>query len=169
MNKNSLLSNRKKFFKEIIRVLSLEPNSTDDFLNQSNYYIKPQEKKTILNEEFGDLVVEINGCFHGKTFKVNYSLWQLSDNLKIGVAINDLDLQGAFATDQHNEINELWGDNLPDIDVSKGSLFYTWNFSAPSLYDSYKEQEKFIFGVRHMHFRTMKVVHDECFKISQNK
>ena len=80
--------------------------------------------------------------------------------------MNDESLQGVFLADTHNEVQSLWNRVGPSIDVSHGCVFYDWEFEVPELYDNYKNQEKYILGVRHMHFRTMKVIHDECLRLS---
>ncbi len=70
--------------------------------------------------------------------------------------------------DKNDEISELWGEqNVPKIDISRGFIFYTWSFDSPDLYQNYLEREKFIFGIRHMHFRAMKIIHDECSRMKK--
>lgn len=57
------------------------------FLNQAKYYIKPNFEKSFINEEFGDLVLTVNGQLFNKSFSINYKLWQLGTNLKFGLTI----------------------------------------------------------------------------------
>lgn len=168
MNKNEVLEARKTFFSDVIGTLLIPPIETDLFLNQDKYYIKPNYENIINLPEFGDLIIPIKGKFFSTKFTLNYSLWQLGTNLKIGISITDIDLQGAFVADKNDEISELWGEqNVPKIDISRGFIFYTWSFDSPDLYQNYLEREKFIFGIRHMHFRAMKIIHDECSRMKQ--
>lgn len=169
MDKEQVLKSRKEFFQEVIEILFISPIETDLFLNQDKYYIKPVREKIINSPEFGDLIIPVKGKFFSTKFTVNYSLWQVGTNLKIGISITDIDLQGAFVADQNDEISELWGEhNIPKIDISRGFIFYTWSFDSPNLYNDYLEKEKFILGIRHMHFRAMKIIHDECSRIKND-
>lgn len=166
MNKQELLNNREIFFKQISEHILKEPTKIDHILNQDKYYIRPNLEDIIINVEYGDMVIKINGKFYDKEFNIFYSLWQLSDTLKIGIALSDDDLQGAFSSDTHNEAYYIWGwKNDPKVDIARGCVFYDWEFEVPNLYDNYKEQERFILGVRHMHFRTMRIIHDECERL----
>ncbi len=166
MNKHEVLEARTTFFNEVIEALLIPPTETDLFLNQDKYYIKPIQNKIIKHAEFGDLIIPIEGKFFSTKFTVNYSLWQLGKNLKISISITNIDLQGAFVADKNDEISELWGEqNIPQIDISRGFIFYTWTFDTENLFSDYLEKEKFIFGIRHMHFRAMKIIHDECSRL----
>lgn len=166
MEKEELISNRTKFFQNIINHLDSPPSRIDEILNQDIYYIKPDLNKLLFNPNSGDMVIPIDGEFHNKKFNIFYSFWQVGYTLKIGVALNEVDLQGAFASDTHEEVYDLWGvSNKPKIDVARGCVFYDWEFDVTNLYDSYRDQEKFILGVKHMHFRVMRVICAECHKL----
>ncbi len=163
MEKEALVLKRKKFFEEIFHVINIEPIQMDKFLNQAKYYIKPSFEQSFINEEFGDLVLTVNGQFFNKSFSINYTLWQLGTNLKIGLTIKEIDLQGALISDENQEISTLWdNDSKPDIDIARGCVFYNWSFFVPDLYTNYQTQEPFIYGIRHMHFRVLKLLYDEC-------
>jgi len=163
MDKQTLMAKRQEFFKSILKCLSDGPSKIDKILNQDKYYIKPDLENSFINSEYGDMIIQINGEFYEKKFNVFYSFWQPGDILKIGIAINDDELQGAFISDTYNEIYYIWGlKNEPVVDASHGCALYDWEFEVPNLYDDYKNQERFILGVRHMHFRVMRIMHDEC-------
>lgn len=169
MDKATLIAKRQEFFEQIIKHLNTPPSKIDRLLNQDKYYIFPDMENSFLNSEYGDMVIQINGKFYEKNFGIFYSFWQLGDTLKIGIALSDDDLQGAFASDAHNEIYYIWGiKNDPKIDVARGCVFYDWEFDIPELYDNYKNQEKFILGAKHMHFRVMRIIHDECERMFFN-
>lgn len=170
MEKEALVLKRKKFFEEIFNVINIEPVKIDEFLNQSKYYIKPNFEKSFINEEFGDLVLTVTGQFFNKPFSVNYTMWQLGEHLKIGLTIREIDLQGALISDKNQEISNLWGkDKKPDIDIARDCVFYTWGFHVPDLYSNYQTQEPFIYGIRHMHFRVLKLLYDECGRESKQR
>jgi len=53
-------------------------------------------------------------------------------------------------------------DNEPKQFIRGDKMFYEWEFNVPNFYDSYLTQERYILGIRHMHFRVMRIVHDAC-------
>jgi len=166
MDKAQLKEKRKEFFQEILEAMRRPPTRIDMVLQQDKFYKPVDEENTFFDPEAGDLAISIKGTFHEKEFNVYYSFWQLGDMLRIGVAIYDDELQGAFASDAHNEVFYIWGmKNDPRVDVAHNCVFYDWEFEVKDLYDSYRNQEKFILGARHMHFRVMRILHDECQRI----
>jgi hypothetical protein len=170
MDKATLIAKRTEFFKAILEQLRRTPARIDQILQQSGFYMPIDEDNTFFDADTGDFAICVKGDFHGKQFDVYYSLWQLGDMLRIGVAIYDEELQGAFASDTHNEVFYIWGmKNDPRVDVAHGCVFYDWEFEVKDLYDSYKNQERFILGARHMHFRVMRILNDECQRIYFSK
>jgi len=170
MEKEQLITERGQFFNAIIETLKQPPSAIDIILQQDKYYVVPNENKITSTPENGDLAIFINGTFYKKEFNIYYTIWQLGNILKVGVAIYDDELHGAFASDHHNEVFYIWGNkNDPRIDVSHGCVFYDWEFDATDLYASYRSQERYILGVRHMHFRVMRIIHDECKRLLLHK
>ena len=166
MDKEILTEKRGLFFTEVLEALRRPPTRIDVILKQDKFYRPIDEENTFFDAGAGDLAISVKGEFHGKEFNFYYSFWQLGDTLRIGVAIYDEELQGAFASDAHNEVFYIWGmKNDPRVDVAHDCVFYDWEFEVDDLYDSYKRQEKFILGARHMHFRVMRIIHDECQRI----
>ncbi len=169
MDKETLISKRQDFFDAILKHLNTSPSKVDHLLNQDKYYIQPDIESSFIKSDCGDMVIQVKGEFYNKKFEVSYLYWQIGDILKIGIVINDDDLQGAFSSDAHNEVYYIWGlDNPPRIDIARGCLFNDWEFNVPNLYDNYKNQEKFIIGSKHMHVRTMRIIHDECERMFFN-
>ncbi len=166
MTKEELVAKRAKFFDAIMENMNRPPSRIDDILQQSQYYVKPNMEGSVTAPENGDVAISIKGKFFDKEFNLYYTLWQLGDTLRVGVAIYDDELHGAFASDHHNEVFYIWGSkNDPRVDVAHGCVFYDWEFDVPHLYESYKNQERFILGIKHMHFRVMRILHDECQRL----
>jgi hypothetical protein len=169
MDKETLICKRQEFFDAILQHLNTPPSKIDRLLNQDKYYIKPHDDGTFVKSDCGDMVIQITGQFYDKKFEISYLFWQLGDTLKIGIVVNDDDLQGAFASDAHNEVYYIWGvKNEPRVDVARGLLLYDWEFSVPDLYENYKNQERFIIGTKHMHVRAMRIIHDQCERMFFN-
>lgn len=162
MNKNELFELRDNFFNDILSQLENPASDMDLILNQSKYYVRPNMDKVVKNVSTGDLAIPINGSFFDKKFRLYYTLWQTGTRLKIGVAIYDDEMQDIFERDTHKEIDSIWPDCIPLVDVAHGCVFYDWTFDAKNLYESYQNAEKYILGMRHMHFRIMRIVHDNC-------
>lgn len=162
MNKEELLHLRCVLFDDILTQLSNPSSPMDEILNQAKYYVPINKSTVIKSVETGDLAIPISGSFYDKKFNLYYTLWQTGNRLKIGVAIYDDEMQDIFERDIHKEIDSIWPDCIPLIDVAHGCVFYDWTFDATHLYESYQNLEKYILGMRHMHFRIMRIVHDNC-------
>jgi hypothetical protein len=161
MEKVDLITKRANFFNQIVEMLERKPDEIDKLMKQDVFYIAPSKK--IINPEKGELLLGFPVDFYGKKFNVWYSFWQYSFDFKIGIFVEDPKLENAFMTDTHREIKFLWGSDLPPrFDNSRGTVMYEWEFRVPRLFDSYIYQEKYVLGSRHMHFRLMRVLHDEC-------
>ncbi len=170
INKEQTHKIRESFFDSVISVMSEDPTQMDIFLDQQQYYVKPIEKEIYKNSAYGDLVVPVGGNFSDKNFKVWYSMWHIGERIKVGIMLKDVDLQEALISDHHKEINKVWGvDVQPNIDATHGALLYEWEFNCPDFYDSYMYQEKFILGMRHMHFRVMRIVYDKFKSIQMSQ
>jgi hypothetical protein len=169
LTKESLLKNRKEFFENILKEISKKPGKIDSLLKQEQYFFEIDDEDTFYDETTGDLIITTKGTFFNKPFTTLYSFWQIGDTLKIGVTILNAELSLAITSDQHNEIYTVWGDKVvPEMELLQAGLrFFTWSFNCPDLYLDYKQQEKFILGARHMHFRIMRIISDECQRLSK--
>lgn len=166
MTKTELFNLRTNFFQDIIDNISRSPQKIDKILNQDTYYTNPINSDILNDPVNGDLAIPFKGIFHDKKFEIMYTFWQIGLKFRIGIALHDETLQDMFELDAHNEIEAIWDGNRPTVEASHGYLFYDWVFDTPDLYDTYLQQERFIQGIRHMHFRVMKIIHDKCEMIS---
>jgi hypothetical protein len=169
MDKKDLFLKRTEFFNEILDCINKPADEIDHLLNQSKYYVIPDKNSIINSPENGNLAITILGEFFEKDFKIIYTLWQTGNRLKIGISFNDEEIKDSFESDSHKEVNVLWGSSLPHIDYAHGGSFYDWSFDVPQLYESYINQEIYIQGMRHFHFRVMRIIYDKCEKISLQK
>ncbi len=165
MDKSSLIHSRNDFFNSILHAIMLKPSSVDKLLQQDKYFILPDKNLTVMSPETGDLAIYFKGSFYEKDFEMFYSIWQIGNILKVGIALFDT-VESAFSDDTHNELYQIWGKkHQVNVDSARGCNFYDWEFDASHLYENYQEQERYIFGIRHMHFRVMRIIHDECKKM----
>lgn len=170
MNKKELLEKRTEFFEEILSNIRKPPSKIDKILKQDKYFIPIDERNTFYDVSSGDLVINVTGKAFDSTFDFAYTIWQYGNSLKLGLAIYSEFLHVAIPSDNYNEVFSIWGhNNEPYNNYIYDYLYYNWDFNAEKLYDDYKEQEKFILGIRHMHFRVLRLLINECEKIKNNK
>ena len=164
-----LVAKRKVFFDMILENINRPPIKIDKVLGQDVYYHQPDAEKTFYEEITGDMAICTRAKFFGKEFEIYYSLWQMGEYMKVGIALADPEVQGALINDTHNEAHFIWGKEIePRIDVAHGAVLYEWEFHEPNLYDDFKKMERYILGVRHMHFRVLRILYDEC-KVNYGK
>lgn len=169
MEKEELFAKRKRFFEDIIENLFIPPSEIDFALEQDKYYVEPDRSSLIMNERTGHLAIKVPGNFFDIDFFVLYSIWQVGSRLKIGVNLKESIILPAFAEDEHGEVFRIFGEeNPPTVDALHGGIFYDWEFPARELYSSYMNQENIISGVRHLHFRTMRIIYDYLEKINNS-
>ncbi len=171
MEKSLILEKRKEFFEDIVKNLSRDLGPFDKFWGHDKYYKPIDPKGVVMDAVNGELICEVKGDFHGKKFEFLHSIWQVGTILKIGFLLKTADCVPAFNLDEKSEILYVWGEkNAVKIKiVDSDYLFYDWEFDATNIYKNYQEQERFIFGIRHMHFRVLRIIHDECKKIKTIK
>lgn len=163
MDKLVVWQKRKEFFESILENLFRKPNKIDLILEQAEYYVSPDINETFFTEETGDCAINTKGVYNNINFSFWYSIWQFGDVLKISMILDDSNIYGAVIEDYFEEVKFLWGkNNEPRLDVSHGKVLYEWEFCVPNLYESYLNQEKFVLGVRHMHFRLLRMISDYC-------
>lgn len=170
MDKVNLINQRKEFFNNILTTLNMLPSRMDELLGQDKFYLPYDEKDTFEQALTGDLVINIKGQFEGVPFHIAYTLWQYGKNLTLGLALYTESLEGALSSDENGEIYHLWGRQRDPISNRLyGNLYYNWEFEVPELYHDYQEQEYFIIGIRHMHFRVLRMIYDECVRQKRNR
>lgn len=166
MNKEELEAKRKVFFDSILDAISQPPAKIDVLLNQAHLYVKPDLENSFYDAKSGDLAIVIPMKFKERDYKVHYTVWQLGNSIRVGVTLDAPEFQTAFLFDEHQEVNSLWGNNtIPRSEVTHGNIYMDWEFNVPELYDDYKNQERFIYGIRHMHFRMMRILSEETRRL----
>ncbi len=169
MTKEELLKARKCFFDNIKSEISKELSVLDYFWKHDTYFIPTQLEKSIIDIEGGNLVIPFENEFFGQKFNFFYSVWQSGHILRVGIGAMP-NISQAFASDVYNEIYQIWGKqeekNL-EIKNSSDFIFFDWIFDATKLYTDYAFEERIIHGMRHMHFKVLRIIFDECKKRTQ--
>jgi hypothetical protein len=143
--KNFAIENRTMFFNEIEAKLSIPPGEIDAVMCQNQHYITPK-KARISNPSMGNLLIDIDT---GQGVLM-YSIYQIGKILRIGVLMSE----SLFQYGLKHEYSGMWGS---EVTISpRGKLtMVEWAFDEPDLLGSWSTQEKYVLGIRHMHFRLL--------------
>ncbi len=169
MKKEELINARKVLFENIQKEVSKELNFLDHFWKHNVYYIPTDVSKIIMDVEGGNLVIPFENEFFGHQFNFFYSVWQSGNILRIGVGAHP-NISQAFASDDYNDIYKVWGkQEEKNLEIRNASdfIFFDWMFDATHLYSNYAYEERIIHGMRHMHFKVLRIIYDECKKRTQ--
>jgi hypothetical protein len=159
--RNYIHNARQSFFESIVDAIQLPPGDIDRELNQSSYYIQAMKEQIIIDKVMGNLFIpfEIEQN-ENEIHRFAYSIYQTGEEIKIGVIFYDKKLYGAPGEDSESEAAHLWEDEPEAIHRGEGVL-YEWKMAVPNLYEKWLQQERFILGMRHMHFRMMRIIKEQ--------
>lgn len=165
--RNKVRKGRARFFNMILDSVSHPPRLIDDIMAQTAFFFPCSSEGMINDPEQGNLVFHIKPTFHENSYDYAYSIYQIGDLLKIGLLLGN-GLDQAPLLDWNREISDLWWGLQPEkLDRSDITL-YEWTFLVPELYNSWVLQERFILGIRHIHFRVLRIIHDYA-KVTANR
>lgn len=155
--KEEVWATRQEFFEQISSTLKTPPQKIDECLKQAQYYFPPLETDAIQDEKLGDYFVRINPAFEGVEWPLAYSVWQVGERLQLAVILSKAS-EVAMAWDAE-EFDSLWGEAGAPAKHTRGDLsFYEWGFQVPGFHQNYAIRERFILGMRHMHFRILRAL-----------
>lgn len=158
--KQFIAHQREIFFDEILAAIRLPPGEVDRIMGQDMYYAPPQEDGIILDAGWGNLVFTIAVKDDlNEVHKFMYSIYQIGIVIKIGI------LWSGYLKDvpqsEEDEIHEgFWQNVVKFVRSSRRgeSVLTEWEFSEPELYLSWSRQETYVLGMRHLHFKVLKIV-----------
>lgn len=163
MDKSLAIKVRDEFFDQVIDLLNMPPRSMDALLLQAQYYVPIKVEDIIKDSELGDFFVPINPSFQGRSWTMGYSVWQFGTELRIALMTQSQKEEECFLSIINSEnktsLDELW-DNAIEHSLYKREnfYFYEWRFNATEFLSSYAVRETFALGIRHMHFRVLRVL-----------
>lgn len=168
LSRRRMVARRGYFFAEMLQICRTAPDAASAVMGQDSFDFSAEEDGAVIDAENGILIFNIPASFYGKDCRHTYSIWQIGDDLKIGVLLSDgLDL--APVLDVHQEIQTLWGQTPPSLRNKAGSSMYEWSFTVPTLYDSWIEQERFVRGMKHCKMRILRILHDYALLAASSK
>lgn len=141
---------------ETMAALKTPPQPIDEALDQHQYYVPPAEALCIMDPALGDFLVVVDPSFFGQKWPLSYSMWQIGEQLKIAVVLAGPGEQAPSW--EPSEFNDLWGTGSPETLNRGDKTFYEWAFHVPGFHSNYALRERFSLGMRHMHFRALKVL-----------
>lgn len=148
---------RHHFFQQVAHELSTPPRPVDHTFGHAQYY-RPVAVQPFAPED-SSLLVQVNPTFHGKQCQLFYSIWVTGDLIRIG-AVMDNEAALAPLMEGQQEINHIWPAQSPETQDRDGLLMYQWSFEIPGLLDRWSARAALVDGIRHMHFRLMRILHD---------
>lgn len=157
LDRYCVLKARHHFFKRIAEHVCAAPFDIDHTFGHAQYFHKPTVTPFGLHDN--SLLMTVDPVFHGKPCKLFYSLWVTGDIIRIG-AVMDNETALAPILEGQQEINRIWPGQVPETQDRDGSLMYQWSFDVPGLLDRWSAREMFVDGMRHMHFRLLRIIHD---------
>lgn len=157
--KEQLRSLRDAFFSDIIEAVDLRPTDVDRLAGHDKYWAPSSATNLIKDPALGALNICVETVFHQKKVEYNYAINQVGTVLRIGLLL-DGEAQIAPLVEGTFEIHKLWPGTEPLRLSREGQVLYEWTFEVPELYESWLMQERFILGMRHFHFRVLRILHD---------
>ncbi len=148
---------RHHFFQQVRMELCTPPRAVDRQFGHDQYY-RPVEVAPF-DLHSSSLLATVNPEFHGKQCRLFYSIWLTGDYIRIG-ALMDNEAALAPLMEGQLEINHIWPNKAPETQDRDGMLMYQWSFEIPGLLDRWSAREFLVEGIRHMHFRLMRILHD---------
>lgn len=152
-----VLQARLHLFERIAENVSRPPGPIDITFGHAQYWHPVKVEPFGVNDN--SLVIQVNPVIHGERRKLFYSIWVTGDFIRIG-AIMDNEAALAPLMEGQQEINKIWPDQIPETQDRDGSLMYQWSFQVPGLLDRWSARHMFVDGVRHMHIRLLRILHD---------
>lgn len=148
---------RYDFFQEIAKDLLDPPRPIDHTFGHAKYYHKPEIAP--FGPDDNSLLATVDPVFHGKQCRLFYSIWVTGDFIRIGAVMDNTSALAPLLEGQQ-EINRIWPDKVPETQDRDGSLMYQWSFEVPGLLERWTARHAFVDGIRHMHFRLLRILHD---------
>lgn len=156
---------RYAFFRRILRAVTEPPRRIDCIMGQSDFFCPADAGAAVIDVGMGSLVFPVHPTFNGTPYAFEYSIWQIGSMLKIGLLLSN-GLEQAPLLDWHREVGDIWADRAPAKLDRAGVTVYEWTFEVPDLYSAWLAQERYVLGMRHCHFRILRIVRD--FALLQN-
>lgn len=156
LTKEDVRQARVEFFADVVEALCSQPKPIDEKLEQVKYYHSPVEGSLISDADFGDFYIEINPVFSGRMWPLAYSIWQTGQELRVAIIVHSVTEDARWADPE--EFSDLWGGVEMRIMQRGAKQFLEWRFEVTDFHSNYAVREKFVLGMRHLHFRTLKAI-----------
>lgn len=160
MNKQKAIEVRTEFFQDVLDLVNMPPRAMDALLLQAQYHVGIDASNIICDADLGDLFIPINPSFRGVNWVMGYSLWQIGTVLKIAVMTQASSPEQCFLTHvNEQELQDFWPTaHEANLNRREQFYFYEWSFDVPDFLEKYPVRESFALGMRHMHFRVLRVL-----------
>lgn len=160
MDRKKAIEVRNDFFDHILHLINMPPRAMDALLLQAQYHVGIDQANVINDSELGDLFIPINPSFRGVSWVMGYSLWQIGTVLKVAVMTQAASPDECFLRDiDAKELEDFWPTAQNGVlNRREQFYFYEWSFDVPDFLENYAVRESFALGMRHMHFRVLRLL-----------
>lgn len=159
VRRRRVVAEREILFRRIEQCLYATPDPASVKFGQAALLKQSRIVECLSDAPSGTLYITIESTFEGITGHHSYSLYVTGDLFRIGLLLYG-GLESAPSLDVHNETEKLWPGIAPEHHDRRELSLYEWTSLVPDLYDSYVTQERYILGMRHMHCRVLRIIHD---------
>lgn len=166
--KEDLLRIRNDFFDEILEEWSRPPETIDDIMGQSEFFLMPDfashrknDPETVMVKDVkrGLLAVSVTppqSTYPLGGLRLVYSIMQAGDWIRYGFLLQG-DPRLVIMYQQHHDnllsVERIWDRPCDYQFRDRGGLLVEWRFREPQFYKEYMYRERFKIITRHLHFR----------------
>ncbi|MCD5327957.1 hypothetical protein ACFFU8_09010 [Chromobacterium piscinae] len=161
--KRAVIEDRKVFFEEMIRVLNDEPTEIDFILGQQTLFVPACQEKRIIDADRGNLLIYFYPVHNEITYQLAWSVYQIGEMLKIGLLVQNSQL-GELLNDRYNQFDGIWDGTYVRKSERGAMMMFEWSFTTPNLYSNWAVAETYVRGLRHAHFRVLKLLSEAVSK-----
>lgn len=164
--KQHIVEVRRAFFDNLMHEWSRPPESIDEVMGQSAYFIAPDDgaRSIHINDPERGLLVRSFSPPEawGKKIQFFYSILMAGDWIRYGILIQgDPRLLATFAQKNvYGEMLERVWDKQATHMSREGGLLMEWRFDDPGFYDDYILEDRYLQVARHLHFQVGTAIHE---------
>ena len=168
VQRKKTFSIRDQMFEDMLSMLTEEPDRASVLFGQDKLLASAKVVNEFIDSTHGIFIFTMQCDYFNYRSSHSYSLYLTGDILRIGLLLSG-GVEKAPLADWDNEMNDLWPGTPPTQQNRQDVTLYEWTFGLPDLYSNYVTRERFVFGMRHMQGRVLRIVRDYFKMLSEGK
>lgn len=153
------IGKRRELFESMVGLLREPPDGAAKLFGQDKLLATAEVVDVTIDAEHGIFLFTMAFEYFGHKSQHSYSLYLTGDVFRVGLLLSD-GLEKAPLADWGNEMDGLWPGMTPAQQSRQDATLYEWVFVVPDIYTNYVTRERFVFGMRHMQGRVLRILHD---------